>query len=141
MKGDKPGINSRRPRDTGPTDDDDRVEVDVSEDEDGMSLDLPDQAFNLVPALITTDEGAEFLRKLGDRAMSDFERDWESTEDYREKRRQLYKLYRGNLDPKSEPYEDCANIHLPIVLKSISMLVPRISTQIFPNDDYIFSVI
>jgi hypothetical protein len=142
---DSVGVNTNTPTVASPDehrvlDDENDEGVDVSE-KDAADLKLDTTAFNLVEQLSKTPEGIKYLDELSDIVFGSFKSMWESTEDYREKRRTLYKLFRGHLDPKSDPYENCANIHLPVVLRAIVMLVPRIVTEIFPSDDYMFKAI
>lgn len=103
--------------------------------------DMPEEAFNLVPELLDSDEGREFLEDLCQRVIDEKDDAWESTADYRKYREEMYKLYTGQLDPKTEPFEDCANVHIPIVGTAMSMLQPRLVTQVFPGDDNILGVI
>ena len=143
---DKIGLNTNVPSvgestETRTMDDDPEdieVETDAS-DEPGLHLDT--SKFNLVEQLLADDEGKKYLAEVSDIVFGSFKTMWDSTEDYRDKRNTLYKLFRGHLDPKTEPYENCANIHLPVVLRAIVMLVPRIVTELFPTDDYVFKAI
>lgn len=138
------GINRRMPSITDGkqtqtlADDEDTKEVDLAESE-GDPADEDD--FNMVKKYSASDDGKKFLEDVSDIVMDSFKSMWESTEEYREKRAQLYRLFRGNLTQKSAPFEDCANIHMPVVLQAIAMLVPRVITEIFPADDYIFKAV
>lgn len=118
---------------------DEGIDVDGEVPEDQIKLDT--SAFNLVPQLLATAEGKNYLDELSEIVFGSFKSMWDSTEQFRENYRTLYKLFRGHLDPKSDPYENCANIHLPVVLRAIVMLVPRIVTELFPSDDYMFKAL
>lgn len=141
------GVNSNVPSGSEPgenrvlDDEVDEMDVDVGDTKSEDDIVLDTSAFNLVDQLSKTPAGIKYLEDLSDIVQGSFKAMWDSTEEYREKRRTLYKLFRGHLDPKSEPYENCANIHLPVVLRAIVMLVPRIVTELFPSDDYMFKAL
>lgn len=103
--------------------------------------DLPEEAFNLVPYLGESEEGKALLKKLADKVCQDVDDDWESCAEWRKKRKERWRLLVGDLDPKSYPYEDCANIHIPLMLERVLRIVHRIYAEMFPDRDYIFTVL
>lgn len=103
--------------------------------------DLPEEAFNLVPFLGESDDGKALLKKLADKICQDVDDDWESCSEWRKKRKDRWRLLIGDLDPKSYPYEDCANIHIPLMLERVLRVVHRIYAEMFPDRDYVFTVL
>lgn len=102
---------------------------------------LPTEATNLVPFFSGDEDGKDFLGKLADRVAADFRKDWESTEGYRKRRKERYKLMTGNLDAKTWPFEDCANVHIPVMLERVLRIVHRIYAELFPERDFVFQAV
>lgn len=100
---------------------------------------LPDEVYNLVPHLAASEEGKKFLKKLAQAITQQVTDDWESMEPARERRRQHLKLLSGELDGKDYPFEDSANVHVPVMLERILRYVARLYSEIFPSRDYIFT--
>ena len=105
---------------------------------------LPVEAKNLVPLLLShgaDGEGKKLLGKLADKVINEQREAWDSTEPYRKRRTERYKLFTGNIDPKKYPFEDSANVHIPLMLERILRLVHRVMAEIFPARDVAFSAI
>lgn len=93
-------------------------------------IDLDDP--NLCFALAADEEvGAPLLKKIGERIKADFDSDLDSSEEYRAKCTENWDLFIGKLKPKSSPWEDCANMHNPILLKHGSRIVNRMLAEVF----------
>lgn len=103
--------------------------------------DLPEEAFNLVPHFLGSERGKKFLAEVADKVVKDFDADWKSCEKWREKRRARWKLLVGDIPAKDFPFEDCANVHLPIMLERVLRIAHRLIGEIFPDRDYFFSAI
>lgn len=103
--------------------------------------DLPEEVFNLVPFLGESEDGKALLKKLADQVCKDADDDWESCAEWRKKRKDRWRLLIGDLDPKSYPWEDCANIHIPLMLERVLRVVHRIYAEMFPDRDYIFTAV
>lgn len=99
-----------------------------------------DDAANLVPIFEGHTEGREFLDDIEQRVLSDFDTDWSSTQEHRERRAADWKLFAGELTPKDHPWEDSANGHVPIVLENISRLQARVYSEIFMGSGPVFGV-
>jgi len=129
--------------------DPEKPEAEVEKNEDGSVTvrlapppeDMPEEAFNLVPFFASSEKGKKFLKELATKVLEDVKTDWDSSEEYRKKRRERFKLRTGNLDPKSYPFEDCANVHIPVMLERELRLVHRLYAEMFPDRDYVFTVI
>ncbi len=105
------------------------------------SDDIPEEARNLVPFFYGTEKGKKFLGETAEETIDDVHAAWESASDYRERRAVRFKLFTGNLDAKEAPFEDCANVHLPLMLKAILRLFARLYSEMFPSKDYVFTVL
>lgn len=103
--------------------------------------DIPEEAYNLVPHYNTSDKGKKFLKELADKVIKEFDEDWESCSAWRKKREQRWKLLIGDLSPKTFPFTECANVHIPVMLERSLRLVHRLYAEIFPDRDYIFSAL
>lgn len=102
---------------------------------------LPDEAFNLVPYFQGTEDGKKFLKDLGEKTYEDVTDDWESCETWRKKRRDRWKLLVGDLDPKSYPWQDAANVHIPVMLERVLRIAHRLYSEMFPDRDVVFTAL
>lgn len=128
---------------------DEKPEAEVAKNEDGSvtvklapeAAEMPEEAFNLVPHFVSSDKGKEFLKGLAKKCLGHIRSDWDDCEDYRKKRKTRFKLLTGNIDPKSFPFEDCANVHVPVMLERSLRVVHRLYAEMFPERDFIFNAI
>lgn len=94
------------------------------------------------PNLVLDHQGDEdwdaFFVKAGDQVEKHFDTAWESTEEYRQKIADNFKIYAGFLPRKDWPFEGCSNIHIPIMLEGITRLSSRAYSELFLNDDQVF---
>lgn len=95
---------------------------------------------NLVPLFTEIDEGRKFLARVAKQVHDDFTRDWDGSEDYRERRKQNYQLYTGLLPKKSFPFDGCANAHHPLMFERILRLSANVFAEIFTDRETIFGV-
>ena len=105
---------------------------------------MPEEEQNLVPFFLSQPDGLDknsILVDLPEQVIADFDDDWESSSEWREKRRKRNKLRYGDLSPKSFPFENCANVHFPVMLERELRLAHRIYSEIFPANDYVFTAI
>lgn len=107
-------------------------------------LKLPDDAVNLVPflleAAIDDKKVADFIHKdLPDQIVKHFNEDWESSSGWRAKRKERVRLRNGDIDPKKEPFKNCANIHAPILMTRELRLVARVWSEIWTTGLPLFS--
>jgi hypothetical protein len=112
----------------------------ATENPEQPGLQLPDNAVNLVPYLLEYAESdapdAEEVRKfirddLPDQIIRHFEEDDRNREGKMRKEAEITKLLLGDLEPKKEPFANCANMHEPILLVSMLRLVSRVHSTIF----------
>jgi hypothetical protein len=87
------------------------------------------------------DKGKEFLgKKLAEQVCGDVKRAWDSSSEYRRKRRENYKMLTGFLRQKSWPFQHCANAHTPLMLERLLRLSANVYAEIFNDRELIFSV-
>ena len=111
------------------------------EEEKTKSIVYDEDALNLVEAFKETPEGKEYLRKISDKVDSDYQADWDSAEDYRERQAADWKLFAGDLPMKDFPFEDAANPHLPLMLENLSRLCFRATGELFGDWTTVFGVV
>lgn len=75
--------------------------------------------------------------KIGNRVWKDYDRDFRSSERYREKRASILKLFIGMLPPSEN---DGAQVHFSIVAKACIRIHARIYDQQFPSNGEFFGV-
>lgn len=86
---------------------------------------------NLVAAFEAHEDGKKALKEIADRVHEDFKKDWDATAEYRERKVKDWSMFAGVLPAKSFPYENCANINVPVMLESISRLHFRMLSEIY----------
>jgi len=101
-------------------------------------LQLPDNVVNVLPFLLTqaAAPGGEKLKKfleetLPDGILEDFREGMETREGWMEPRRIRMKLWLGALEEKSEPWKNCANMHVPLLMSRCLRLTSRTFAEIF----------
>ncbi len=99
-------------------------------------LDAP----NLVPFFLESDNGRKWLGTLAKQVVDDFNRDWSSSEEYREQRKKNYQLFTGFLPPKDFPFPGCANANSPLMMERILRLASNVFVEVYEDRDTIFSV-
>lgn len=95
---------------------------------------------NIALELAETKEGEAFLKKLSDRCMNNFETAWESTEHYRTRAANDWRLFTGDLPPKPPPFENVPNPHVPIMLSNLSRITMRAQAELFGDWTNVFNV-
>lgn len=117
------------------------VELDDKTDPDEVVISYDEDSLNLVPIFCETDEGKEYLRKISDKVSNDFESDWESSSEYRDRRKRDWKIFAGDLPPKEFPFKDAANPHIPLMLENLSRLCFRATGELFGDWQTILSAV
>lgn len=112
----------------------DEPDLELSDDEESAEPFVYDEDEpNLVEAFLEHREGRRALKRIATQVCDDFDSAWESTEEYRERLAQDWKLLSGELPKKRWPFEHAANAHVPIMLENISRLTARTEHEIFGN--------
>lgn len=99
-----------------------------------------EESNNLVIDFMEHEEGRAALRDIADKVRNDFDSALESSATYRARTSEDWKLYIGELEGKNFPYEECANMHVPIMLENISRLSARIIAELFGDWTTVFGV-
>lgn len=120
------------PQDEAETGDDGEPSKQIVYDEDSL---------NLVEDFVKSEEGKEYLRKIASKVDSDYTADWDSSEGYRTRNSEDWKLFAGDLPPKLAPFEDMSNPHLPLMLENISRLCFRATGELFGDWTTVFGVV
>src|SRR5688572_21586742 len=107
---------------------------------DEAPLEYDDDELNLVPTFKLTKEGRLELKRICDEVVTNFDKCWEATEEYRDRMSRDWRLFAGELPPKNFPFKDCANLHIPIMIETISRLAFRTYGEIFSNWNNVFGV-
>jgi hypothetical protein len=117
---------------------DDEVEVDDEEGSDEAFYYDEDEV-NLVEAFQSHPEGAEALKKLVAECDEEVRCSWDKNEDYRKKQARDWETIFCDVPPKDAPFENCANVAMPIALENITKLSHRIYNEIFGDWSGVFT--
>jgi hypothetical protein len=96
---------------------------------------------NLMEAFANHPVGRDYLDQIRDRVIHEFDSAWESTEEYRARFRDDWKIFCGDLPPKNYPWENAANTHVPIMLENLSRLSARSAGELFGDWTNVFGVL
>lgn len=100
-----------------------------------------EDSLNLAEDFQKSEEGKEYLRKISNKVDQDYQADWDSSEEYRRRNSEDWKLFAGDLPPKLAPFEDMSNPHLPLMLENISRLCFRATGELFGDWTNVFGVV
>ena len=100
-------------------------------DEDSLNLALD---FDSHP------DGIKALKKLGEKVVDDFDRDFASCEEWRVRQAENWLLFSGDLPRKDFPYENAANVHVPIMLENLTRVWLRMNGELFGDKSNVFGV-
>lgn len=115
-------------------------EVDIEDEQELDASQVDENAANLVPFYQQSEDGKKFLETLAKQVVEDFERAWDSGDEYRGRREEDYRVLTGYLQKKSFPFDGCANAHAPLMLERLLRLSSTLFAEIFTNHDRIFDV-
>lgn len=110
-------------------------------DEEEAVIQYDEDALNLVPLFAETEQGKDYLKRISDKVSDDFQADWDSSEDYRSRRKADWKIFAGDLPPKEFPFKDAANPHVPLMLENLSRLCFRATGELFGDWQTILSAV
>jgi hypothetical protein len=111
------------------------------EEETKDAIVYDEDALNLVPDFVKSEEGKRYLQKISTKVDADYTADWDSSEAYRERQAADWKLFAGDLPEKDFPFEDAANPHLPLMLENLSRLCFRATGELFGDWTTVFGVV
>lgn len=118
--------------------------LDVSADVESPAEDVltyDEDSLNLVEAFKGNEEGKEALKKVADTVRKNFDADWDSSEEYRNRVISDWRLWAGELPAKDLAFKDAANPHLPILLENMSRLHLRALGELFGDWTNVFGVL
>lgn len=123
------------------SDDDPLLTVELDEPlADDAPFDYDPDAANLVPAFKDHPAGEKWLKDLATDAIRKFDSAWEGTEEYRERRAEMYRIFAADLPDKEYPFENAAKAHVPILVAGVTRLSSRLMTELFPDRGNIMGV-
>jgi hypothetical protein len=86
---------------------------------------------NLVPAFLASEEGNAALKEIAATVCKRFDADFSASEEYRSRFADDMRLFFGDLPPKTYPFQNSANAHVPILLENAIRLAFRFESEIF----------
>jgi len=129
---------------------DEEYEVEEAPEESGEYLVDPEESSrlffeddepNLVEVFVETEEGRRALKDLSEKFCDDYDVSWKNSEEYRQSRADEWKIFSGELKKKDFPFENCANVHIPIAMVTLSRLQSRTMSEIFGDWTNVFGVL
>lgn len=95
---------------------------------------------NLVPSFEGHPDGEEALKTIARDVRENFDADWESAEEYRNRVADDWRIFSGDLPGKSWPWKNCANAHVPIMIENVSRNSMRMYGELFGDWSNVFGV-
>lgn len=115
---------------------DDEVTLD---DEPSDVFHYDEDSVNLVAEFESHPDGVEALKKLVSECDDEVQASWEKNAEYREQQARNWDTIYCRVPPKSAPFENCANVAMPIALENITKLSNRIFSEIFGDWSSVFT--
>jgi hypothetical protein len=94
---------------------------------------------NLVPVFESHPDGKKWLIKAGSDIIKKFDSGFSSTQEYRERFADMWRIFAGELKPKEGPMKDASNAHLPVMMENISRLTNRAFGELFGDWSNVFN--
>ena len=98
------------------------------------------EQLNLVPAMIDDEIAGPWLKSTASRVLDLIKADIDSSKDHMDRVANQVRLFAGRRLPKDFPFEDCANVHLPILCEGILKDQGRMMDMILPPSGEFFHV-
>jgi hypothetical protein len=118
------------------------ITVDTSEPgppDDAAEMATPEET-NMAKKLSRTKKGRERLKEVAEEAFANFDQAWENSEENRSQTAANWKLFAGDLEKKSYPFKDCANVNIPIMLENVTRIAFRAYAELFGDWNNVFGV-
>lgn len=120
--------------------------ADEPEQEPIGPIEFPEDAVNLVPYLrelapVRKDVAKYLDETLGNDVYDGFEEDCKAREPWMAKLKEINKLYLGDLEPKKEPFRNCANMHEPVLLELLLRISHRVYAELVPINTPLFEAL
>lgn len=117
------------------------IPLEEEPEEEERVLVYDDDSPNLVRDFMDFEEGREFLKKVAMKVKDDFDRGYADSQQYRERFKNDWKLFSGELPPKDFPNQYSANAHVPVMLENLSRLTARASSELYGDWQNVFGVV
>jgi hypothetical protein len=117
------------------------IDIEVEEKPEEKVPAYDDDSLNLVFDFVESKQGKEYLKRISNKVDSDYQADWDSSEEYRANRKADWKLFAGDLPKKTGPMKDASNPHVPIMLENLSRLCYRATGERFGDWQTILSAV
>lgn len=118
-----------------------REEIDLDEEEGKEPpFEYEDDEVNLVAAFEKHPVGQEALLAISKQVREDYKSAWDSTEEYRQRKTKNWEVFVGNLPKKQPPFQDAANVHVPLMIENISRNLMRAYAELFGDWDNVVGV-
>lgn len=99
-----------------------------------------EDSLNLCEDFDAHPEGQEAVKKLGRKIVDEFDSDWESCANWRQQNADDWRLFCGDLPPKSGDFAWSANVHVPIMLENLTRVWFRMMGELFDDWSNVFGV-
>lgn len=110
-------------------------------DPEPQALEVDETAENMVKTLQSSPEGIKYLRELLAEVHEEFMASWEANAKYRERNAQSLKILYCDLPRKDKPYENCANVAIPLALQNVVRYTNKIFGEVFGDWSGVFNFI
>lgn len=95
---------------------------------------------NLVETFQAHPDGEKALKEIGADVVGDFDIAWESTEEYRHRVADDWRIIIGDLPAKTGMFKDAANVHVPVALENLTRIDTRAFDELFGDWSEVFTV-
>lgn len=125
----------------GGDEDEDEESGGYGDDDDDGPFHYDEMAPNLVPVFAAHPKGRVANKNLARTVYDDFTEAWDSGEEYRSQMAKDWKLFAGELPPKSFPFNKSANAHVPTMMENLTRLTSRVESEIFGDWSRFYGVV
>lgn len=115
------------------------IVVDLDDDDEEGDFDWDEEDLNLVVPFRAHAKGREALKDIAEDVIEKFESAWDGAESFRERVAADQRMFTGDLQPKSFPFKDCANPHLPISFENTTRVHARMMGELLGTDPSFFN--
>ncbi len=123
-----------------PSREDEDPEISLGGLPDSEELIFDEMSDNLVPIFMNSGKGRDALKAISEGILRDFDKAWDSSDEYRQRKADEWRIFSGQLPSKNFPWENCANVNVPIMLENISRLTFRAEAELFGDWSNVFGV-
>lgn len=116
-------------------------EVELPAEEEFVLTEEDEQLPNLVDAFMGSELGRQALKKLSSRILDDIDGAIDAREEYVDRVAKDWKLFAGDLPPKTAPFEDCANLHVPIAIENAMRITFHAYGELFGDWTNVWGVL